>query len=439
MKNDTTMLTDGTCYNDTKPIEAATTRPLNLVSDATDEDEAEPPVAGNTLLSIVEMLSKSEEWVGVLGWNEFEQRIVFRTDAPFADIARSGGILDDEDVIRICLWFEKEHRVKVKKAVVVDAGRIVASRNPFHPVRDYLKALKWDETSRVDTWLEKFLGVKATSADHGRLLRSVARKWLISCVARAMAPGCKVDTMLILEGRQGIGKSTALKALAGKEFFSDSLIDFKTKDACQSIQGVWIFELSELDALVRAETSTAKAFLTRSSDKFRAPYGRVPTTVPRSTVFCGTVNESGYLKDQSGNRRFWVVRCGDTLDVEGLWNARDQLWAEACILFEKGESWHLDAADDLAMREEHEDRLVVDPWQEQITEWVATHGDEPFAIEAVLEGVLNLKAASRNPKVTHRVHGILSRLGFERQRRHFESGRRGYRYVRSAPPPSPTA
>lgn len=397
-------------------------------------------VAEDTLSGLVEMLSKSAQWAGVLAWNDFEQRIVFRKEAPFGDVPRSGEMLTDEDIARIRLWYETKHQVAVKKQNVVDAVRIVAFRNRFHPVSDYLKTLKWDRKPRIDTWLEKFVGVQATSEEHGRLVRNVARKWLVSCVARAMKPGCKVDTMLILEGKQGIGKSRALAALAGDDFFCDSLIDFRTKDASQNIQGVWIYELSELDALLRSETSTAKAFLTRSEDKFRAPYARTPMTIPRSTVFAGTINHGGYLKDHTGNRRFWVVRCGETVDVEGLAAERDQLWAEARALFEQGEPWHLDDQDEAMLREEHEERLVVDPWREEIAQWVSTHGDQPFAVEAVLEGVLKLSAASRNPTVTRRVHHILEQLGFERQRRSFErQGHRVYRYVRVGSPTAPLA
>ena len=166
-----------------------------------------------------------------------------------------------------------------------------------------------------------FRRVRPTSGAHAGLVRSVARKWLVSCVARAMQPGCKVDTMLILEGRQGIGKSRALAALAGERFFSDAAIDFASKDACQTIQGVWIFELAELDALLRRGTSTVKAFVSRSIDRFRVPYGRVPEDVPRSVVFAGTVNHGSYLSDTTGNRRYWVVRCEGRLDVESR-NAR---------------------------------------------------------------------------------------------------------------------
>jgi putative DNA primase/helicase len=153
--------------------------------------------------------------------------------------------------------------------------------------------------------------------------------------------------------------------------------------------------------------------------------------IDRSTVFCGTVNHGGYLKDPSGARRFWIVTCGESINVEGIRANRDQLWAEARQLFEQGEPWHLSLEEEALMREQHADRTEIEPWEESIASWVNAQGDAPIAIEAVLEHALGLKAASRNPNVTRRAHHVLERLGFERQRRAFdEPGRRVYRYVR---------
>jgi predicted P-loop ATPase len=269
------------------------------------------------------------------------------------------------------------------------------------------------------------------------MVRSVARKWLLSCVARAMEPGSKVDTMLILEGRQGIGKSTALRTLAGDGFYCDSLIDIRGKDACQTIQGVWIYELSELDALFERSTSVQKAFLSRSFDRFRRPYGRAPETVPRSVVFCGTTNQGGYLKDRSGNRRFWIVRCDDVLDTDGLARVRDMLWAEACQAYRAGEPWHLAPADDARMAEEQAARLEIDLWEDGIASWTARRGTRVFTMNELLTGALGLRTHGSNPNVTSRVSRILEALGFERRRK-MVGGRRTYFYARAALADCPT-
>jgi putative DNA primase/helicase len=386
----------------------------------------------NTLAGLVNALTQLPQWAGVLATNEVDQRIVFRREPPFSDGSLTGQAVRDRDMDRIRHWFEEVMALQVSKPHLVDAARLVADKNAFHPVREYLKGLTWDGTPRVDRWLEDYCAVVPESEAHAGLIRDVARKWMVSCVARAMVPGSKVDTMLILEGRQGIGKSTAFAALAGPGLYCDSAIDFASKDACQTIQGVWIYELAELDALLRRETSVIKAFLSRSFDRFRLPYGRVPESVLRSVVFCGTVNHGGYLRDRTGNRRFWLVRCEDTLNTAGLAAARDSLWAEARHLYEHGEPWHLGAEHEALMRDEHEGRLESDPWEEILETWTTARtgpsGDSAFTMNEVLESALQLRSHGKNSRVTTRVSQILDGLGFERRKR--SARPRTYYYAR---------
>jgi putative DNA primase/helicase len=373
----------------------------------------------NTLGSVSSALRDLPSWRNVLAYDQLDHRIVFRREPPFAPaLAKSlvGQAVRDRDIDLIRRWFEDCEDVVITKQTLIDAARMVAHENAFHPIQEYLLGLVWDGVPRVDRWLEDYCAVVPRSEAHARLVRAVARRFLISCVARAMAPGSKVDTMLILEGAQGLGKSTALATLAGEGRFCDSAIDFASKEACQQIQGVWIYELAELDALFRRETSVIKAFLSRAFDRFRVPYGRAPETVPRSVVFCGTVNHGGYLRDRTGNRRFWVVSCEKQLDVPGLAAARDALWAEALHLYANGEAWHLDAEEEALMGEEHEERLEADPWEEVLVAW--THGGarEGFTMSDVLDAV-KVMTHSRNPAVTQRVSQILLRLGYERRKR----------------------
>ena len=376
------------------------------------------------------MLATRPEWRGRIALDTFQRRVVLRGPPPYDPDRSPGKPIGDEDHDRMRLWLERTLGLSVSRARVVDAVRIVAAESSFHPVADYLDGLTWDGVPRVDTWLETYAGVVPESESHRALVRAVSRKWLISCVARAKAPGCKVDTMLILEGEQGIGKSRALSALAGASFFCDSLLDIRGKEACQTIQGVWIYELAELDALLGRDPSVTKAFLSRAFDRFRQPYGRVPEVVPRSVVFCGTVNHGGYLKDRTGNRRFWVVRCSGALDPEGLGAARDELWAEARTLYEAGEPWHLDPAAESRMREEQAARVEGDPWEDVIAAWTTRCAGETFTMNELLEAGLGLSASSQNPRVTSRVSRILEGLGFER-RRASAAGRRSYFYARA--------
>ena len=399
--------------------------PDNVVSLRPPQADEGPPFAlENTLSGVAQALRELPEWRGVLATNLLDQRIVFREEPPFT-IGESGrlagSIVRDRDMDRIRHWFETAKGRALSKHHLADAVRMVADENAFHPVRDYLGGLEWDGRARLDRWLEDHAAVVPTSPEHAGLVRSVGRKWLISAVARAMQPGCKVDTVLIFEGRQGIGKSTALKTLASPAFYCDSAIDFASREACQTIVGTWIYELPELDALLRREPSTGKAFLSRTFDRFRVPYGRVPENVLRSVVFCGTVNDTGYLRDATGNRRFWIIRCDGPIDIPGLEVARDQLWAEARHRYEAGEPWHLSAQEEALMQVEHEGRLESDPLEEAVETWTHTRAGQEegaaFTMNELLDAGLGLKGSAKSANLTRRVGSILARLGFERRKR----------------------
>jgi predicted P-loop ATPase len=159
-------------------------------------------------------------------------------------------------------------------------------------------------TPRIGTWLIDYCGVESHEVSANAYVRAVGEKFLISAIARVMDPGCKVDHVLILEGPQGIGKSTLGRILAGDDWFSDQLADMGSKDASMQLRGVWIVELSELDALNRAEMARAKAFLSQQRERFRLPYGKRIIDAPRQCVFIGTTNSDTWMKDETGGRRF---------------------------------------------------------------------------------------------------------------------------------------
>ena len=216
----------------------------------------------------------------------------------------------DSDDVRAAEWLQRRE-INVAPMVVSRSVNAVAREITVHPVRDYLGALAWDGMPRLETWPCRYLGAEDTAFN-----RTVGALWLISAVARIFRPGVKADHMLVLEGPQGAKKSTALKILAGEAWFTDELPDLGSKDAAMHMHGVWIIEMAELDAIGKAEVSRIKAFLTRTTDRYRPPYGRYTIEVPRQCVFAGTVNPDTYLRDETGNRRFWPVRCG-TIDIDG--------------------------------------------------------------------------------------------------------------------------
>jgi putative DNA primase/helicase len=227
---------------------------------------------------------------------------------------------------------------------------------------------------RIETWASAYLGCEDTEYS-----RIAGRKWLLSAVARGMNPGCKVDTMIILEGAQGKGKSTAIAALVPvKSWFSDTPIPIGDKDGYVALKGKWIYEMSELASLRRADLDKAKAFFSSSTDSYRPPYGREMVAVPRSVVFAGSVNLGEYLQDSTGARRFWPLKCG-TIDTTSLRDDRDQLWAEAVAVYnawiERGslESeclWYPRLNEVPMFEREQREREVPSPWAAKVGTWV---------------------------------------------------------------------
>jgi len=275
-------------------------------------------------------------------------------------------------------------------------------------VKTYLHDLNWDGVQRVDSWLSSYLGAEDTE-----YARAVGSRWLISAVARILRPGAKADCCLILEGPQGIRKSTALKTLAG-EFFTDELADLGNKDAAMQTRGVWIIELSELDSLSHSEVARIKAFMSRTTDRFRPPYGMRLVESPRQCVFAGTVNHSTYLRDETGGRRFWPIACG-RIDVEALARDRDQLWAEAKVRFDAGCVWWLDSAELVRMAsDEQTERYEGDPWEEVIGRWAEDRSD--VSISEVLERCLQKPQGLWTQSDKNRAARCLRFLGWERYR-----------------------
>jgi putative DNA primase/helicase len=315
--------------------------------------------------NVLTALSNDVAFAGALVFDEFAQEIVVTRALPWdaigTAIPRPWGETDD---VRCAEWLQRRE-VNVPP-VVVGRSIVVAARNArVHPVRNYLIALAWDGTPRLDAWAVTYLGAEDT-----RLHRAMGALWMISAVARIMRPGCKADHMLILEGPQGASKSTALKVLASEPWFTDELAEIGSKDAAQQMRGVWIIEIAELDAIGRADVSRIKAFLTRTADRYRPPYERYVVTVPRQCIFAGSVNPDTYLRDETGNRRFWPLRCGE-IDLEGLRRDRDQLWAEAVARFNAGAAWWLEDRELITLAgAAQEARYQSDAWDARIERWL---------------------------------------------------------------------
>lgn len=254
----------------------------------------------------------------------------------------------------------------VSKTAVYDGILAIAEENRFHPVRASLGGIKWDGIHRAHNWLTYYLGAKESE-----YTRAIGRMFLISMAARIYRPGCKCDYMLVLEGPQGLMKSSACRILAGEKYFSDSLPDIdKDKDCSVHLRGKWLIEISELSSLSKADNARLKAFITRQEERYRPPYGRAEVHEPRQCVFIGSTNSSAYLRDETGGRRFWPVKCG-AIDLDALKRDRDQLLAEAAFMFRRGAHWWPDREfERVHITPQQGARFVVDAWEEPILKWL---------------------------------------------------------------------
>lgn len=370
-----------------------------------DEGQVKSTLANGTLA-----LTHDPAWQGVLGFDERAECAVMLQPPPFPDapvnLLRAPRTLVDSDDVRTVQWLEENHGISISDSQAHRALNAVAESSPFDRVREYLEDLQWDGATRLSTWASMFLG--AADSEYSR---AVARRWMISAVARTFQPGCKADHVLVLEGPQGIGKSTALETLAGgREHFADDVPAIGSKDAQQYLGALWIVELGEMEAATKTESALLKRFLTTTTDRYRPPYGRRMVLHERRCVFVGTVNLDEYLKDPTGGRRFWPLRCG-AIDVEGLAVARDQLWAEAVAVYRAGEPWHLDdPALVAAANQEQAERLEQDPWEDTIRDYL--HGlPRDFVTTAeVLAGAIKLDAAHYDKRHANRVGTVMRAL-----------------------------
>lgn len=295
----------------------------------------------STINNIMLVLDNDPLLRGRFAMNQFEKREVALRDLPWRKITPTSRYLTDTDDAGVRHYLENVYNITgVQK--VKDAMDLCVNRHAFHPVKDYLEAVSWDGQHRLDTLLIDYLGAADTP-----YTRAVTRKALVAAVTRIFRPGTKFDYVLTLVGKQGIGKSTILRML-GRQWYSDSFGTVQGKEAFESIQGVWIVEMGELAGLKKAEVETVKHFISKLEDRYRVAYGRRVESFPRQCVFFGTSNNRDFLRDPTGNRRFWPV---DTLEHEPVLDLfKDftnheigQVWAEAVAAYKAGEPLYLTA------------------------------------------------------------------------------------------------
>lgn len=323
-----------------------------------------PRYAGN-LANVITALTIRPELVGCVAFDEMANAVELRRALP----GSPGGnwpvphAWADHDTLMLQDFLQAQCQMaRVGKEAVTDGALHAARLNAFHPVRNFLDALVWDGTPRLDTWLADYLGVAPSP-----YATATGRMFLISMVARVRRPGCKSDHLLVLEGPQGIYKSQACAVLGGR-WFSDQSLDIRgdARAASQHLRGKWLVEISELTAFRQAEVENLKAFIARTHERYLPRYARHEVEEPRTCVLIGTTNNADYLRDSTGARRFWP-HYTERIDIHALVRDRDQLLVEADRAYRAGEHWYPAADLDAAIiTPEQNARYDLDAWAELI-------------------------------------------------------------------------
>lgn len=407
-----------------------------------DIDDMPPPQDDNDLLTRLtqdedgNVENKPHNIARILRWSsEFCGRVRFNILTKHIEITagKFTSLNENTLAVEVMNWLSSRWKLSCHDEAVGKQLLAIARRNDYNPIAEYLNSLTWDGVRRIDTWLRDYCGAEDTEFN-----RRVGAMWLISACARGINPGSKVDTVLVLEGKQGAKKSTALNELAGT-WFSDTPLVIGNKDSLQAASSRWIIELAELASLRSSETEAQKAFISAKVDNFRPPYGKAMEEFKRFAIFGGSTNENEYLPDATGNRRYWpvlVTKC-DTLRLR---NDRNQLWAEAVFRYKSaelnpelahplcpGERWWFETD------EEHDEAAKVvqkrrpeNTWAGLIREWtrrtsvVGAGTRRQWTLAEIAKGALDIeieKLPSKQKQITTAIKeaGLLPTTGPEGQ------------------------
>jgi len=348
-----------------------------------------------------------------LRYNLFSHNIEFTRPAPWHMPGEPHQYWGDTDTILLkAWWLQNTALYSMPVQVIEEAITAVAHTNHYHPVRRWLASLTWDGKPRLDRWLITYAGVEDDPYS-----REVGRLTLLAAVARVMKPGCKHDTMLILEGKQDAGKSRLVAAIGG-EWFADVIIDPHNKDCVDAMQGSWILEASELEFLKRAEINALKRFISLQTDKIRLPYKRRAENLARQSIFIGTVNPNpeGYLVDSTGNRRYLPVLCKGRIDVDGFKRDREQIFAEAYQRFCNKERWYTtdQGLKSLTIVQQKKRESYLE-WTQTIAMWLVECEDmlpQPLTTEAIMSQCLGIPRSKQNQRmISHEACNAIRKTG----------------------------
>lgn len=355
------------------------------------------------LTNVVRIFNCVADLKAMVWYDEFHNKILTR-DAAGAE-PRPWTSTDD-----ISLTIQLQERfglMRLTPAHTRDAVLHLAKLNQKNEPRDWMESLVWDGTPRIETFFHLYLGAKAND-----FTLAASKNWWVSMAARIFKPGCKVDTMVILEGEQGAKKSSTLEAIGGR-WYKQLTEHFDSKDLYIGFQGKLIIEVAELDAFRKADTSTIKKIISNPSDHYRPLYERQNAEAPRRCVFVGTTNHGAYLEDETGARRFWPIEC-TAIDLDAIKRDRDQLFAEATHCFKLGHTWW--EMPRQSTLEEQDKRFRGDAWDDAITRYLETGNVmQPFneiTTTQVATDALHIELGRVDQPITKRIGRALRKMGW---------------------------
>jgi predicted P-loop ATPase len=382
------------------------------------------------MADVVGWIDDQPHWIDTLRMNLLTEAIEVSATFPptVAPNGRMRPLREPDDLLNTILYLQVNGFRRGAKSTILDALTLIACRNAFHPVRDYLISLQWDGTERVGSLFREYFNADVAADDQDRsvaYLEHVSTCFMVAAVARVMDPGCKVDHLPVLIGLQGFGKSEGVRALCPDDaWFSDDLSpDLMQRDTKESLVGKWLIELAEVPH-VRREVERVKAFFSRRTDRYRRAYDRTTQDHPRQCVFLGTSNDLELI-DASGNRRFWPIEVAGDIDVARIIADRDQLWAEAVALYRQGVRWWLAPTIEAIAAERQQAFREHDTWEPILEGWLDQRDAKPCtllqamrAIQQIDENLILHGKADQG-----RVAACLKRLGYQRRQRRIEGVR----------------
>lgn len=392
---------------------------------------------------VIAALQNDADLVGVVAVNQLSNTIEARRAWPWAHGA-AGAMTNNTDLALGRYLSQRYGLPAISRAALMEAIETVAHQNVFHPVQEWLQALQWDGKARLDKWLLHALGetdetIPLPLYDY---LCLVGRYWLLGMVNRVMEPGCKFDYCPVLEGPGGLRKSTLAEVLAGADWFSDTHFDVsRGKEGQEQVQGLWVYEIAEMAQFGKAEVELIKAFISAKVDRYRPSYGRVVEKYPRQCVMVGTTNQKQWLRDRTGNRRFWPVPVRHTIKVDWVQRAREQLFAEAFELYlQQAQYYPTPEQESRLFVPQQESRLVESAVTSELLH-VLTRAPGPSGIASIVNDLaefvtisqltlaLGIDAAKSSPALEGQIRGWLDHEGWERTKRQL-NGVRAWGYVR---------